>query len=126
MLYYSFKPEPQFSGDPFLPGWVQWFGDTFPDFRTFVPYFCFAALGPFLAGRKHQGLPVSATLWIAIGLEIFLFLSEWIQVYLPQRSATWMDVFWGTAGIVAGAVSGIGAWKMWSNTVKSPSESRPE
>ncbi|MGE9291696.1 MAG: VanZ family protein [Puniceicoccales bacterium] len=121
-MYYSFKPEPQFAGDPFLPGWLQWFGDTFPDFRTFVPYFCFAGLSPFLVSGKSRVGPGRVTLWVSIGLWIFLVISEWIQVYLPQRSATWMDVFWGTAGVVTGAIVGRVVWKMW-NTIRHPDAS---
>ena len=111
LVYFSFKSQPEFSGDPVLPGWLEWFGDTFPDFRTFVPFFLYAILLPFLP-RDYSDFPGKTIFLGCAALAVFLVSSELIQYFMPRRQFAWMDLIWGAAGIVCGAILGIGAWVM--------------
>ncbi|MEM0966353.1 MAG: hypothetical protein AAGJ81_09425 [Verrucomicrobiota bacterium] len=107
LLYFSFKPEPQFIKEKILPIWLAEFGDQYPDFRTFVPYFLCSFLLPFLSANNRNDFPKKTVAWGAALLVAFLSISELIQWAMPKRVFSVMDLFWGGLGIVAGGVAAI-------------------
>ena len=52
---------------------------------------------------------------IAIGLMLFGFIVEFLQLQLNYRSADWLDIAANTAGIIVGlavAAAGLGTWAL--------------
>lgn len=104
LVYFSFRSDPHFRSIDWMPDWLIRFGDQYPDFRTFVPFFCFAAILPFLA-RNHDPSNCKNTRTGVALLMGFLIGSECLQLTIPTRSFSWADIGWGTLGITLGIFS---------------------
>ena len=114
LVYYSFKPQPSFRNDAFLPEWAEQLADDLPQFRTFIAYIGAAILIPFLPKHQRSQLSLRFHGFAFGGLVLFLVTSEMIQWVMPYRHFDWMDVFWGTTGMFCGIVLGIGGWLILS------------
>ena len=54
------------------------------------------------AFRLSRALPNLMWLLAVYGLLALLGITEFIQIWMPQRHASWGDIGWGCAGILAG------------------------
>ena len=105
ITYLSLRPSPQLSEISWLPAWLSAWADIHGDLRTAVPFFMlssYLALESWYGFRASRALP--NLLWILglYGLLGILGLTEFIQIWLPQRTASWADIAWGSAGALAG------------------------
>lgn len=105
ILYLSLRPSPSLREVSWLPGWLGAWADQHGDLRTGVPFFVLSsyfALEAWWTFRSFKYLPY--VLWIlgASGLLVLLGLAEVIQVWLPQRTASFGDIAWGSVGTIAG------------------------
>ncbi|HAZ00340.1 MAG TPA: colanic acid biosynthesis glycosyltransferase WcaI [Opitutae bacterium] len=112
LIYYSFKADPQFAGDPFLPAWLERLGDHYPDARTLAPYALYSSILPFLGRDYRRQLSIRILALGSVLLFAFLILSELLQLALPTRYFSAYDLIWGSFGIIIGALVGILLW-LW-------------
>ena len=85
-----------------VPGWMADWADSDPNIRTAIPFIPLAfslVLG--FSWRRFKW-PV---LWAVMVSGTCLSLSEFGQMFLPQRTADVRDLMWGGIGIAVGAVA---------------------
>jgi VanZ family protein len=95
-----------------------WFFDSMNDALSWFEHtdkwlhaFTFIALAIWFSGLFER----RAWWRIAIGLLLFGFFVEFLQLQLSYRMADWVDIAANTAGIIVGlavAAAGLGGWAM--------------
>ena len=102
VLYLSWQPHPQMSGDWFIPGWVAGWADEQANdtIRTAVP---FVALGWLIGGwLSLQNRPWWQWPFAWLALVTLVVVAEAGQLFLKSRSFDLGDIGWGAAGALLG------------------------
>ena len=101
VLRLSWAPASQMSLVAWVPGWIGELADQDPNMRTAVPFIPLAfLLGYSMSGLEGKhGLVLSGLLCLAC-----LLIAELGQVFLPDRTADWEDLLWGSFGILVGTL----------------------
>lgn len=102
VLVVSWAPESQMTKLHWLPRWVAALADHDPNIRTAVPFIPVALL--LVLGFSWSGFKWPM-LWSVMVSGACLSLSEFGQMFLPQRTADVRDLMWGGIGIAVGAVA---------------------
>ena len=112
----SWASDSRMTAQVWVPGWLAAWADRDPNIRTAVPFIPLAFL--LTQGFAWRGYPWPVA-WSVILCGACLGLSEFGQIFLPQRTADMADLMWGGIGILVGAVL---AWGMshWRRTARSP------
>ena len=109
VAYCGLTGSPYMSFVPWIPGFVGDWADRNPDFRNF-PAFSLLTSAIVLAAACVRGhlrhLGVTAAV-CAAAAAVFGSLLEFAQLFLPQRAASWPDVFWSALGALAGAFAAL-------------------
>lgn len=105
IAYCSLRSSPTLAEISWLPEWLGAWADKHGELRTGVPFFIvssYIALESWYGFRASRALPPLMWALAVYGLLCVLGLTELIQIWLPQRTASWADIAWGSAGALAG------------------------
>ena len=102
----SWTAQSKMSHVPWIPSLVGEWADRDPNLRTAIP---FVGLAFFVTVALHCfGRWWSLIFALLVSL-VVLAAAEVGQLYLPDRTADWKDIGWGSLGALIGAVTGIGS-----------------
>lgn len=105
VLYFSWLPDPGFSNENYLPGWLIKWSNEYYNLRTAVPFLAVGFLLEVYTGSNPndiKNLNLAQNLGIAA---LIVCLAEGGQFIIERRSPDFIDVFYGIAGSLIGAVS---------------------
>lgn len=105
IIFLSWRPSPHISEVVWLPaGLAEWMDSPdWQDIRTGIP---FALLGGICGFKRMSGREI---LTAVVCLMLFVVIVECVQLIVPRRTASIIDVAWGWVGIVGGVFAGIAA-----------------
>lgn len=109
IAYFSLRSSPILTEVGWLPHWLsQWAGaGNNGERRTSVPFFVlsfYLACEAILSIKHCRALPFMLWGLAAYALFGLLCITEFVQIWLPQRTASWADIIWGSLGIIAGSL----------------------
>ncbi|CAA6696205.1 MULTISPECIES: hypothetical protein [unclassified Lentimonas] len=107
--YLSLRSSPILMEINWIPNWLSQWADANGngERRTSVPFFAlsgYLTLEAMFAFKECRALPWMIWALAAYALFGLLCLTEFIQIWLPERTASWADIGWGTLGIAGGAL----------------------
>jgi len=104
VLYFSWLPDPGLSGETYLPRWLLNWSNEYYNLRTAVPFLAVGFLLKAYTGSNPndiKNLNLAQNLGIAA---LIVCVAEGGQFIIEKRSPDFMDVFYGIAGSLIGAV----------------------
>lgn len=104
VFYFSWLPDPGFASEHYLPRWLLNWSNHFYNLRTAVP---FLAVGFLLEAYTENNVDYIKNLSFVqnIGIAgVIACIAEGGQFIIERRSPDFMDVFYGIAGSLIGAL----------------------
>ena len=105
--YLTLRPSPILNELPWLPDWLGHWADANGDLRTAVPFFLLSLLWA-VGGRRLRGRSW-ARRWVSgfAGIWLLLLVTESLQLLIPSRNFSLLDIAWGTIGFAIGGLLGL-------------------